>query len=451
MARHRPSQRKPDAAKPDAELVIESMDDQARGIARLDGKVTFVSGALPGERVRARYTRVRGRYDEARTLEVLEASAHRVPPRCPHFGLCGGCALQHLDIEAQRVLKAERLADNLSRLDNVAPREWAPTLAASPWHYRHRARLGAKYAPKQDRVLVGFCERLVHRLAGIEECHVLHPAIGLQLDTLRECLSKLKLRARIPQIEVAMADDDAGGTPRGVMTIRHLDSLSDGDALALKHIAAQTGLVIYLQSGSTDSVVPLDEAAVLTYTLPAQDILVTFEPADFTQVNPEINRLMVSQALAWLQPEAFDGVLDLFCGIGNFTLPVAKVQSRVLGLEGIATAVQRATENAQANGLSHCEFEMADLNDEATCRGYFRRGYQGLLLDPPRSGAASVMAAVGVHLPRRIVYVSCSPASLARDLGTLVHKHGYTLMKVGMMDMFPHTNHVESMALLDRE
>lgn len=427
------------------------MDDQARGIARLDGKVIFVSGALPGERVRARYTRMRGRYDEARTMEVLEPNAHRVTPRCPHFNACGGCTLQHLEVGAQRELKAERLAQNLNRLGNVAPLEWATPLAASPWHYRYRARLAAKYVPRKGGVVIGFRERQGHRLAAIDVCHVMHAAIGLQLDTLREHLAHLKLRARIAQVEVAMADDRADGTPCGVMTIRHLEPLPDDDVVALKQLAAQIGLAVYLQPGGPDTIVPLDERMVLTYALPAQGLELGFEPADFTQVNPGINRSMVSQALAWLQPEALDGVLDLFCGMGNFTLPVAKLQARVLGVEGSASAVQRAEANARASGLSHCEFEVADLNNEATCRKYLGRGYEGLLLDPPRAGAAAAMAALDVHKPRRIVYVSCSPASLARDLDTLVNQHGYSLLKVGIMDMFPHTNHVESMALLGRE
>lgn len=436
--------------KPDVELLIESMDDQARGVARLDGKVVFVSGALPGERVRARYTRVRGRYDEARTVDVLEANAHRVTPRCLHFNTCGGCTLQHLDVGAQRELKAERLAENLSRLGNVAPLEWAPPLVASPWHYRHRARLAVKFVPKKGGVRVGFRERQGHQLAAIDVCHVMHAAIGLQLDALRERLARLQLRARIPQIEVAMADDGPEGTPRGVLTVRHLEPLPDTDVVALKQVAAQTGLSVYLQAGGPETIVPLDEPCVLTYALPAQGIELGFEPADFTQVNPQINRLMVSQALDWLQPESLDGVLDLFCGIGNFTLPVAQVQSRVLGVEGIASAVERAAANAHANGLAHCAFEVGDLNDEAVCRGFLGREFEGLLLDPPRAGAAAAMAALNVHHPRRIVYVSCSPASLARDLDTLVNQHGYALLRVGIMDMFPHTNHVESMALLER-
>lgn len=452
------------------ELRIESMDDQARGIARVDGKVVFVSGALAGERVVAQYTRLRGRYNEARVVEVLEAHDDRVSPRCAYYDNCGGCALQHLDPAAQVELKQARWLDNLRRLGGVVPEELAPPLTGPVWGYRNRARLGAKFVPKKGGLLVGFRERHGQRLADIHGCEVLHPVVGQRIDLLRARLGELSVNTRLPQIEVAIGEspDEAPGV-HAMLTLRHLEPLTDDDRALLQGLASELGLAFALQPAGPDSIHPLDamEAAdehdallELGYTIddPASDLAVrmAFEPRDFTQVNADINQQMIAQALRWLAPEQLSSVLDLFCGIGNFTLPIAQRCQVVAGVEGAAPAIERARMNALRNGLEHCRFDVGDLNDPAVCNAWLTQGYEGLLLDPPRSGAAAVVDALrggapARAAPRRIVYVSCSPASLARDLGVLVNDCGYRLLRGGIMDMFPHTNHVESMALLERE
>ncbi|MEM7408453.1 MAG: 23S rRNA (uracil(1939)-C(5))-methyltransferase RlmD [Pseudomonadota bacterium] len=452
------------------ELRIESMDDQARGIARVDGKVVFVSGALAGERVVAQYTRLRGRYNEARVLEVLDAHDQRVSPRCAHYDDCGGCALQHLEPGAQVALKQERWLDNLRRLGGVVPEQLEPPLTGPVWGYRNRARLGAKFVPKKGGLLVGFRERHGQRLADIHGCEVLHPAVGQRIDLLRERLGELSVNTRLPQVEVAIGEAQEDGTSvHGMLTLRHLEPLTDDDRALLRGLASELGLSFALQPAGPDSIHALEVAVPpggpdpmleLGYTIDDPDargaVRMAFEPRDFTQVNADINQQMIAQALIWLAPEELSSVLDLFCGIGNFTLPIARRCGVVAGVEGAAPAIDRAHLNAVRNRLEHCRFEVGDLNDPEVCNQWLSMGFEGLLLDPPRSGAAAVTEALRAGpaasaAPRRIVYVSCSPASLARDLGVLVNECGYRLLRGGIMDMFPHTNHVESMALLERD
>lgn len=452
--------RKRPADKPPVELTIESMDDQGRGVARLDGKVVFVANALPGERVVARYTRLRGRYDEATAEQCLEPSPHRVEPRCTHANICGGCVLQHVSHDEQLRIKQARLADNLERLGSARPERWVEPVAEAPWGYRSRARLGVKHVPKKGGVLVGFRERAGHRLADLNACEVLHPRVGQQISNMKSQLTELEARARLPQIELSMSgwgEDTAAPDDRsGALVFRHLDDLSGADEDRLIGLVDSLELAAYGQAGGPDTVAPLraSHAVTMGYDLPDFGLRLQFGANDFTQVNMAVNRRMVAQALAWLRPEEFDRVLDLFCGIGNFTLPIARTAGQVFGVEGAAGAVARARDNAKLNAIDNCAFEVADLSDASTCKALFDGRPQALLLDPPRSGAAAVVEAMGhlpkTSLPTRIVYVSCSPASLARDVQGLTQALGYTLRQAGIVDMFPHTNHVESMALLER-
>jgi len=445
------------------ELAVSAMDDQGRGIARVNGKVVFVDGALVGERVVAQYIRQRGRYDEARTVTVLTENPARVKPQCAHYDACGGCVLQHLDPHQQVRLKQARMLDNLTRLGQVRPHEVAPALVGSAWGYRSRARLGAKVASRKSPLVLGFRERKEERLARIETCDVLHPAMGKQIGTLTRHLNELSVRDRIAEVEIALTDvSDLSQRPpelgaseaaAGLITVRHLAPLSSNDRTLLRALGVELGLNIALQAAGSDSVAPLDDAGpvLLEYKLPEFDLTMRYGPADFTQVNAEMNRRMLVQAMQWLAPAELSSVLDLFCGIGNFTLPIARSGINVTGIEGAHAAVFQARLNASANGLANAEFDVADLNEPGACKQVLRGQFDGLVLDPPRAGAEAVVRALGGKLPRRIVYVSCSPASLARDLNVLVHTHGYDLRRVGIIDMFAHTNHVESMALLERD
>jgi 23S rRNA (uracil1939-C5)-methyltransferase len=452
------SRRRKPATLPPVTLDIDDLDDQGRGVARLDGKVVFVSGALPGEQVVATYTRTRGRYDEARVASVLRAHPERVEPRCAHFDVCGGCVLQHLAHPSQVALKQGRLLDNLERLGGVRPEQILDPLVGDAFGYRTRARLGVKYVPKKGGVLVGFRERNGHKIADVHGCEVLDQRVGGGLDALREGLGELELRARIPQIEVALGDST------GALAFRHLDPLPDADAERLGAMTSALGLGCFGQSAGPASITPIaaeaDEqsgddgvpgnGAPLWYALPDFDLEMHFGPADFTQVNPAVNRRMVAQAMTLLRPEELASVLDLFSGIGNFSLPIARRAAQVLGVEGSAPAVQRARHNAALNGIENARFEVCDLAEAEGVAALLQGAFDGLLLDPPRSGAQAVVEALSSAGPQRIVYVSCSPATLARDAAELTGRLGYYLRAAGIIDMFPHTNHVESMALFER-
>jgi 23S rRNA (uracil1939-C5)-methyltransferase len=432
-------------------VVIDALDHDGRGVARSGGKVTFVEGALPGERVLARYTRRRGRFDEARTAALLRPSAERARPRCPHFGTCGGCSLQHLEPAAQIRRKAERLAEALEHGAGARPEAWLPPLPGPAWGYRRKARLGARYVAKKGRLLVGFRERRSAKVADLGRCPVLHPAVGERLAELRDCLGGLEALRAVPQVEVAVGDD------RTVLVLRHLEPLSAADRARLGEYAAASGVDLCLQPGGPETVARLDGSPCppLEYRMPEHDVVLRFAPTDFVQVNADINRALVGRVLKQLAPRPGEAVLDLFCGLGNFSLPLARHAGRVIGVEGDAASVARARENAAANGLANLDFHRADLSDAETVAGapWLRAGAARWLLDPPRSGALAVVDALGglapAERPGRIVYVSCNPATLARDLGVLVNAHGYRLRRAGVMDMFPHTSHVESMAVLD--
>lgn len=424
---------------------IESLSHDGRGVAHVDGKAVFVAGALPGEEIDFVYTARSRRHDEGRVERVVVPSDERVEPRCAHADICGGCSLQHQAPERQILHKQRTLLDNLRRIGKVEPRALIEPLTGPYWGYRHKARLGVRYVHKKGRVLVGFREKQGRYLADLKRCEVLHPAVGARLDELAHLIQGLDAREHIAQIEVAVGDDV------GVLVFRNLVPLGEADTNRLIEYARATGLHIQLQPAGPDSVQPLYPAASrLTYRLPDEDLTFEFLPTDFTQVNPEINRRMVAQALRLLAPEPDDRVLDLFCGLGNFTLPIARRAGHVMGVEGDTALVQRAWTNAQTNGIENVHFAVADLTLDPAGQSWLRGPYDKVLVDPPRSGALEMMPHLAALKPARLLYVSCHPGSLARDAGLLANEFGFRLEAAGVMDMFPHTTHVESMALFMR-
>ncbi|AGA90394.1 SAM-dependent methyltransferase, tRNA(uracil-5)-methyltransferase [Thioflavicoccus mobilis 8321] len=428
------------------EVEIESLTHDGRGLAHVDGKALFVDGALPGERVQARYTRIQRHYDEAAVVSVEQPSSDRVTPRCPHFGVCGGCRYQHLAAEAQVRVKQEILQDVLTRIGKVTPETWLAPLSAAAWGYRRKARLGVRYVPKKGRVLVGFRERRSSFVTDLTRCDILHPAVGERIPAIAAALQDLSIRTRLPQIEVAIGDGPA------VLVFRVLDPPTAEDLARLAALGQETGLHIYVQEGGIETIRPLPgQEVALHYSLPRHQVQIAFEPSDFTQVNLELNRAMVDQALGLLDVQPDERVLDLFCGLGNFTLPLARQAEEVLGLEGDAGLVARARANAERHHLASARFEVADLYGEGVLSPWLQGRFDKALLDPPRSGALAVLD----WLPRlgvqRLVYVSCYPATLARDADQLVNGLGYRLISAGAMDMFPHTEHLEAMALFERD
>ena len=417
---------------------IHDLDPKGRGVGRVDGKTTFVHGALPGEEVVCRRVRRRRSFDEAVVQEVVEASPDRVEPRCRFYERCGGCSLQHLSYDVQLRHKERTLLEALSTAGNVSPRLVMPPLAGSPWRYRRKARLGARYVPGRYGALVGFRERLPNRIADMTDCEVLADPLGPFVMPLRELVGSLEARARIPQVEVAAGEETA------VLVIRHLDPLSAGDLEAIEAFAIRHGLGVWLQPGGVDTARPFIHAKPdLHYSLDDGGIRLFFSPLDFVQVNVEVNRALVRQVVSMLAPAPGEKVLDAYCGLGNFSLPLAARGADVTGLEAEIEMVDRADANAAGNALP-ASFHRANLGDDAVVQSWLRRGWDKLLIDPPRSGAEVVVEHVPLARPTRIVYVSCNPDTLARDAARLVHEHGYRLTRAGLVDMFPHTNHVES-------
>ena len=427
------------------EVSIDDLSHDGRGVARLDGKALFVTGALPGERVRVRITRRHRHYDEAAVVELLTASSDRVVPRCAHYDICAGCSLQHLAPAAQIAAKQRVLAENLERIGRLQPRRWLPALTAEPWGYRRKGRLSVRWVEKKGRVLVGFREANPQFVADLRRCEVLDPALGPQLGALGELLGTLDAARSIPQIEFAAGDAAL------VLVLRHLQPLSVADRARLAGLAREHGWAIWLQPGGIDSVHPLEaaDAVELSYTLPASGTSLAFRPLDFIQVNAAINRAMVDRALELLDPQPHQRVLDLFAGLGNFTLPIARRVATVTGIEGEVGLVQRAVENATRNGIDNARFFSADLFADQRGAMWAREPWDALLLDPPRAGAQQLLEYLPQASTRRVVYVSCHPGSLARDAATLARR-GFTLDAAGVMDMFPHTAHVESIALFER-
>jgi 23S rRNA (uracil1939-C5)-methyltransferase len=429
--------------------VVADLTHDAEGVVRgseATGKTVFVAGALPGERISFRRVGFHRSHDEAQLLEVLEPSPQRVAPRCAHFGVCGGCALQHLDPAAQLATKQKELADNLARIGEVAPERWLPPLLGPVWNYRRRARLSSRYVGKKGRSLVGFREKQGKYVADVSRCEVLAEPVASLVGTLAELLTGMQRRESIPQVEVALSDGER------VLVLRVLDPLPDSDLEALRSFEQRHGLRLLLQPGGLHTVQPLTPGPVdLHYRLEAFDLRLDFGPTDFVQVNGAINQAMVARAIELLEVQPTDRVLDLYCGLGNFTLPLARRAASVVGVEGEAGLIERARSNAARNGIGNATFHVADLSVEPD-RGlpWVRGGYDKVLLDPPRAGAREVLSAVAHIAPRRVVYISCHTGSLARDLGILTRDHGYRLRAAGVLDMFPHTTHVESMAVLER-
>lgn len=439
-----PEHKKSDA--PLLTLAIESIDHEGQGIARRDGKTTFVEGALAGEVVAARVTRSKPNYDKAAVEQVLQASAARVTPACPHFGVCGGCSMQHLDARAQLAAKQRVLEDNLAHLGNTRAEQIFPPIEGPHWGYRHRARLSVRHVERKGGVLVGFHEKRSSYVADMRECRVLPPAVSALLNPLRDLIAGLSIRDRAPQIEYAQGD----ANPK--LVLRNLEPLSEADVDRLRAFAAQHDVQWYLQPKGPETAHPLPgESHTLAYRLDEFGLRYSFQPTEFTQVNPHINAMLVRRAVRLLALTPDDRVGDLFCGLGNFTLPIAQRAAFTYGVEGAAALIARARDNAAANGLSHCtDFAVANLFEIAD--DWFDRlpRLNKLLIDPPRDGALAVVKALPEAASgrlERIVYVSCSPATLARDAAILVHEKGYRLRGAGVANMFPHTAHVESIAL----
>ncbi len=445
------------------DLDILDLSHDGRGVARRAddgtqagkaGKAVFVSGALPGERVRVQQTARSRSFDEARTLEVLLASPDRVEPRCPHFGVCGGCVLQHLAEDRQILAKQRVLLDNLERIGHVAPAAVLEPLFDASWGYRRKGRFSVRRVEKKGKTLVGFREQDPRFVADLRECHTAVPQVGMRIAALSALVDALEARAHIPQIEFIVGDvpDQGAADFDGVaLVFRHLQLLSRADLDALIAFAQAQRIAVFLQPGGVDSVYALWPAAPeLSFRLPRWNVVLGFRPLDFIQVNAALNERMISHALTLLDAGPEDRVLDLFCGLGNFTLPLARTVREVVGVEGDAGLVARARDNATRNGLANAVFHAADLAQDLRGQPWMRSGFDRVLLDPARAGADAILRQLPLDGVRRIVYVSCHPGSLARDAGHLVNDRGWTLRAAGVMDMFPHTAHVESIAVFDK-
>lgn len=438
------------------ELDIDTLDGKGMGRAKFGEKFLRVYDALPGEKVMVRNLFGRSQRGKVQTLEVWKAAPERVDPACPHFGLCGGCKLQHMSIEAQVARKQATLLEHLKTTGQVSPEEIYEPLTGHPWSYRRKARLSVRDVAAKGRVLVGFRERDGRFVADMTGCHILLPQIAAALPKISEMIETLDGRSSIPQIEVACGDDEAA------LVFRHLNELSDEDLHKLRDFGTQTGLGIYLQSGGPDTVtLHAPDSFQLQYSIKALNLTYQFEPMDFAQVNGPLNEVMVARALELLQIKEDEHVLDLFCGLGNFTLAIAQQAGQVTGVEGSEEMVKRGSDNARLNQLENVSFHAVDLyqprelNNTADKNGagalWPDADYDSIMLDPPRSGALELLASIAASTAKRVVYVSCNPETLARDAGVLVNQYGFKLRGAGMMDMFPHTTHSEAIALLERD
>jgi 23S rRNA (uracil1939-C5)-methyltransferase len=439
-------------------LTVESLDLEAQGVAHnAAGKVVFIEDALPGEEVQVQVGRRKNSWEQASITALRRESSQRVKPQCRYFGHCGGCKMQHFHVGAQVATKQRALEDALWHLGKVKPEQVLRPIEGPAWGYRYRARLSVRYVVKKGKVLVGFHERKSSFVADMESCEVLPPHVSALLMPLRELVAAMDQRDRVPQIELAIGDDVTA------MVLRHLEPLTEADLERLRLFGAERRVQWWLQSKGPDTVQRLDAGGpVLAYALPEFGIHMPFKPTDFTQVNPHINRVLVTRALRLLDVHAHERVIDWFCGLGNFTLPIATKAREALGIEGSDTLVQRALENAAFNGVgAKASFAASNLFEltPALLAGHGRA--DKWLVDPPREGALALAKALadlhadaalvpGYVAPARIVYVSCNPATLARDAGLLVHQAGYRCTAAGAVNMFPHTAHVESIAVFER-
>jgi 23S rRNA (uracil1939-C5)-methyltransferase len=443
-------------------LRIESLDLEAQGVAHnAEGKVVFVDGALPGEEVQVATTRRKNNWEQANVVALRRESSQRVTPRCPHFGVCGGCKMQHFQVAAQVAVKQRVLEDNLWHLGKVRPETMLRPIEGPTWGYRYRARLSVRYVAKKGGVLVGFHERKSSYVADMSTCAVLPPHVSAMLVPLRELIGSMQARERLPQIEVAIGD--SGGQPVTALVLRHLEPLTGDDTARLRDFATRHGVQWWLQPKGPETVHLLDPVSTpLAYTLPEFGITMPFKPTDFTQVNHQINQALVARALRLLAPAPDERVIDWFCGLGNFTLPIARAAREVLGVEGSEALVQRSRDNAVCNAIRNVAFEARNLFELTPGDLAAYGAADKWLVDPPREGAFALAKALadvheqpglapGYPMPRRIVYVSCNPATLARDAGLLVHQAGYRCTAAGAVNMFPHTAHVESIAVFERD
>ncbi len=456
MARRRT--RKQKLPQEPVEATIESLSPEGRGVAHIDDKAIFISGALPGEKVTFIYTSKRRSHDEGKIEEVLEASPDRVEPKCEHYAICGGCSLQHLSSEAQIKYKQQSMLDSLKHIGNVEPKEVFDAMTGDAWAYRRKARLGVKYVFKKGKVLVGFRERHGGFLAEMDSCEVLHEAIGKKLHLFQELIYGMDSRDCTPQIEIAVGDESEGLNI--ALIVRHLKELSTKDNDLWIAFGKEHNFQIYLQPKGPTTVhriYPEPSESIgteLYYEHPDFDTKVHFGPQDFFQVNTSINRQMVPRAVELLQLTGKERVLDLFCGLGNFTLPIARNAEHVIGVEGDLVMVNRAKQTAKDNGIENTDYYACNLMGtaiELKSQPWLKKPYDCILLDPPRSGAKEIIEQFKKLKAKRIVYVSCHPATLARDAGELVNTHGYKLLGVGVMDMFPQTAHVESIAVFEKK
>ena len=435
----------PKLPKGEFPATIESLTQEGRGVTHVNGKATFISRALPGEAVRFVYTNRKKHFDEGDAVHIDLPSPDRINPPCPHFEQCGACSMQHLSAEKQIEVKQQALFDQLQRIGKTQAEQPLPPLTGPVWGYRRRARLGVKYVIKKDRVLVGFRERRSHFLADISHCPVLDPRVGAHLTDIANAIGTLDARATIAQIEVSCSDD------RVALVFRHLEPLNAQDKTRLSAFGQAQQFDIYLQPSGTDSVHPLEPSRVgdLHDQQPAYQIAIGFKPLDFTQVNAAINRDMVQLALTWLDIQPDDRALDLFAGLGNVTLPIARVAKHVTAIELEPAMVERAEASARANGISNTQHQVGNLFEPDPTQDWMQQSFDRILLDPPRAGAEAMLPHIARMRPKRIVYISCHPGTLARDAHSLVHEHGYSLIAAGVMDMFPHTAHIESIAVFE--
>lgn len=430
---------------------IESLDREGRGVTHVEGKAIFVDGALPGEIVEYSPYKKKGSYELAQLVRIIKSSSSRVEPGCRFFGVCGGCSLQHFDLRAQVAAKQRILEDALWHIGRMRPEHMLSPICGPAWGYRHRARPSVRLVPKKGGVLVGFHERKSSYVVDMTSCEVLTPAVSAAIPRMRELFGTLSIRERLPQIEVAVGDRVT------VMVLRVLAAPSAEDEALLKAFAEESGFQLWLQPGNPETAQPFWplDAPALDYVLPEFDVRIAFMPTDFTQVNHAVNRILVRRTLRLLDPQPGERVGDFFCGLGNFTLPIARSGATVFGAEGSEGLVQRARSNAAANGLDGlCTFQSGNLFDPEVCARLLKAAgrMDRVLIDPPRDGATELVKALWAmeDAPKRIVYVSCDPATLARDVGILCQEGRYVLEAAGVVNMFPHTSHVESMAVFER-
>ncbi|PPC86834.1 MAG: 23S rRNA (uracil(1939)-C(5))-methyltransferase RlmD [Methylotenera sp.] len=448
MRRSRNKSRQDPSLNPILTAIIESLDQEGRGVAHVDGKTIFIDGALPNERVTYQSQQIKPSYEVAKVVDIIKQSNQRTTPKCPHFGLCGGCKLQHLDANAQVAAKQRLLENDLWHIGKVKPDNMLPALYGPTWGYRHKARLSVKYVEKKQRVLVGFNEKATRYVADMNSCEVLVPEVSALIAPLQHMIVQLSIRDKLPQIELAVGEGNVI-----VLIFRIMDALTIADETIFKAFAEEYHVQIWTQTKGPDTIKPFWplNGKALSYSLPEFGLRYPFKPNEFTQVNPQINQVMIRRAMQLLNPQSGEKIADFFCGIGNFTLPIARSGANVLGLEGLANLVDRANESAVLNHINHVKFGVADLF-KMTPESLLALGkFDKWLIDPPRDGAFELVKAIEDNTaPQTIVYVSCNPATLARDAGVLVNEKGYVLSAAGVINMFPHTSHVESIALFVR-